>query len=460
MSETADFLVQALYRGRVYPPMSHPSADPSLLAVAARLGGLRVGEPWCGRVLEIGSAGGHHLIPLAMRWPGCRLVGIELVEDAVGEARRRARAAGVGNVEFVAADVREEGVVTGEFDFIIAHGFLSWVPEEVQGAMFRMIRRHLAPNGVAVVSYNLLPGWSVRLEIVEEVRRIREVEGGDEWGILQRMAEAGDVGVERLGILRDMLAKGPDILAFDEFGPVNDPWTFERFLQVADAHGLHYLGESEPGENVPGELDEEGRGVLAELAGNPLGMQVAADVLSGRTFRSSLVCRKEAARESGVSARVALDFFYRPGRAVPEGGAWICREVERVLAGGRGLAMSFEEVAGGLPGMARGELARGVIEGISRGWIRARVEAAVYDPEVPERPRLDGFRRVCAEEGIPLVDAWLVPCSFPVEHFEVLALMDGTRGVDELARFARERCPELHFRPWLEHLARRGMFGG
>jgi catechol 2,3-dioxygenase-like lactoylglutathione lyase family enzyme len=298
------------------------------------------------------------------------------------------------------------------------------------------------------------------LEIVEEVRRIREVEGGDELGILQKMAEAGDVGVERLGILRDMLAKGLDILAFDEFGPVNDPWTFERFLHAADAHDLHYLGESDPGENVPGDLGEEGRGVLAELAGNPLGMQVAADVLSGRTFRSSLVCRKEAARESGVSARVALEFFYRRGRAVPEGGAWICREVERVLAGGRGLAMSFDEMAGGLPGVARGELARGVIEAISRGWIKARVDAAVYDPEVPVRPRLDGFRRVCAEEGIPLVDAWLVPCSFPAGHFEVLARMDGTRGVDELEGFARERCPELHFRPWLEHLALRGMFAG
>ena len=54
-----------------------------------------------------------------------------------------------------------------------------------------------------------------------------------------------------LAIIDDMLAKGPAILAFDDFGPVNDPWPLDRFVHAAAAAGLRWLGESDPGQNLP-----------------------------------------------------------------------------------------------------------------------------------------------------------------------------------------------------------------
>ena len=57
-----------------------------------------------------------------------------------------------------------------------------------------------------------------------------------------------------------------------------------------------------------------------------------------------------------------------------------------------------------------------------------------------------------------MVDVWQVPCDFPAAHFEVLALMDGSRSRRELADFAARHCPELAFAPWVAHLAGRGFF--
>ena len=70
--------IQELYDARVYPAMSHPLADPAVSGVAAMFAGLRVRHPAGARILEIGCASGHHLIPLAQRWPDSYLIGIDL----------------------------------------------------------------------------------------------------------------------------------------------------------------------------------------------------------------------------------------------------------------------------------------------------------------------------------------------------------------------------------------------
>ena len=121
--------IHELYEKQVYPPMSHPLSDPAVSAVAAVMGGLEVAHPRRARILEIGCCSGHNLLPLARRWPESTFVGIDLAERSIAEARERAALAGIENVEFIAGDLRDFEPDGGPFDFIIAHGFFSWVPD-------------------------------------------------------------------------------------------------------------------------------------------------------------------------------------------------------------------------------------------------------------------------------------------------------------------------------------------
>jgi SAM-dependent methyltransferase len=448
--------IQELYEARDYPAMSHPLSDPAVSAVAAMLGGLDVHHPAAGaRILEIGCSSGHNLIPLAMRWPESRFAGIDLSDRAIRQARELAAAAGVANLEFHVADLRDFTPAGETFDFIIAHGFFSWVPDEVKAALFAFIHRHLAPSGIATVSFNLECGWLPRFPVIEKVRAIQQAGGVDEMtalGILRTVTESDS---PELAIIDDMLAKGPGILPFDDFAPVNDPWPFEHFVRTASAAGLRWLGESHPGNNLPAGLDEDVLDVLRGETADPFAFQIAADTAAGRMFRSGVLCHESAAVHNSIPLKHLFDVFVRAGVAPANTRD---KQIFEIIDSFSPYCVSLEEIHAALPELAWHDFTRRVYEGMHRGWILPRIEEVKFDPIPPERPMLNAFRLECARRGLPLVDLWHQPCSFPAAHFEVLAAMDGTRDRRELARLARERCPELAFEPWLRHLAGRGMF--
>ena len=239
--------IRQLYETRVYPAMSHPLSDPAVSGVAALLAGLDVRQPERARILEIGCASGHNLIPLAMRWRSSRLTGIDLSEEAIRMARGLATAAGAGNAEFHAVDLRDFEADDGAFDFIIAHGFFSWVADEVKARLLAFCRRKLAPGGIATVSFNLESGWLPRLPVIRKARAILAAGAADEMAALAILRTVTEPGSAEMEIIDDMLLKGPDILPFDDFAPINDPWSLENFVASASHAGLRWLGESEPG---------------------------------------------------------------------------------------------------------------------------------------------------------------------------------------------------------------------
>lgn len=445
-------VIHELYEQHVYPPMSHPLSDPAVSVVAAALGGLEVPHPRRARILEIGCCSGHNLLPLARRWPESRFVGIDLAERSISEARERAVLAGIANVDFIAGDLREFEPTDGPFDFIIAHGFFSWVPNDVKAALLVFCRRHLCLSGIATISFNIECGWKPRLPVIAKARAIQQARGGDVIEALEILGSLTEPGDPEAAIIADMLAKGPAILGFDDFGPVNDPWPFDLFVRAAANAGLRWLGESDPGTNIPAGLGDE---VLAELqshTNDPLGFQLAVDGAAGRTFRSGVLCRDDAPVAVRISASRVLEFAVRAGSEPTDPAAM---EIFRAVRSFAPACVPVRDVIADLdPGMA----ALRVSTGITRGWILPRIESVRFASEPPEFPKLDPLRLLCARLGLPVVDVWQVPCDFPVAHFEVLALMDGSRSQRELANFAARHSPELAFVPWLAHLAGRGFF--
>src|SRR5262245_41172941 len=154
-----------------YPGKSYSYAHPDRLHVQARLFGLRPAPVESCRVLELGCGDGSNLIPMAARLPGSTFTGIDLAREAVGAARARAREAGAGNVLFEAMDIAEFPDAESAFDYIVCHGVYSWVPDAVREAMLALCARHLAPEGVAYISYNTYPGWHLH-RVTRDLMRI------------------------------------------------------------------------------------------------------------------------------------------------------------------------------------------------------------------------------------------------------------------------------------------------
>ncbi len=252
-----------------YPPMSHPSADVAVNRAVARAAGLDVPELSSARILEIGCGQGHHLLSLANRWPGVRCVGLDVSAKAIHLARTRAQRAGLKNARF--CEVRlSEFEPDAPFDFIIAHGFFSWVPDEVKVGLMDFIAKNLTPRGIAVVSFNVAAGWKERMAVVEKARVIWAAGAEDVIHALAILRTVAGTERER-AIIDDMLAKGAAVIAHDDFAPVMDAWSLGAIAKLAEKHGLRWLGDSLTGE----------RGTDA------------ADNAAGTTFRSEVFCRAD-----------------------------------------------------------------------------------------------------------------------------------------------------------------------
>jgi SAM-dependent methyltransferase len=264
-----------LYRAEAYPAMSHPTADPAVCARVARRAGLRIGDVSRGRLLDLGCGSGHHILSLANRWPEAECVGVDVSAKLVARGRNLARMAGLGNVRFCECSILDFEP-EGEFDVIVAHGVFSWVDDEVKLRLMDFIGKRLSTNGISVVSFNVAAGWKARMAVVEKVRAIQAAGNADEMKALQVMMLVAE-GAEK-GIVDDMLAKGAEVLAFDDFAPVMDAWSLGAFLKLAGASGLRWLGNSVGGKMGSDEEDER----------------------MGRTFRTELFCRADADLGEGV----------------------------------------------------------------------------------------------------------------------------------------------------------------
>jgi hypothetical protein len=341
-----------------------------------------------------------------------------------------------------------------KFDYIIAHGVFSWVTDDAKKALLDFCAKHLAPAGVAVISFNLLAGWEKRLAIVDAAQKIREehqVDAVRSLAILREVLQDDELKIT----IDDMLAKGAEILEFDDFAPVNHPWPLDRFAAACVASGLHWLGESDPAENIPSGLDEAARASLAALVSDPLRMQMTADALAGRTFRSGLLCRVDAPLQPRMSVAMVMDLCVRLPDPPPAVEDPLLRDFLVALKRFDRSRVPVRRVIDEIKGCDVPATAGAVFRAITDGSLKAGIEPV----EINTRPgicRLSAFNALCAREGLPLVDAWHQPCVFSDRPRRLLVEMNG-KTVAEAAALAAETCPDLAFPVWLDHLAGRGL---
>ncbi len=290
---------QILYRGLPYN-QTHPDR----LATIASLFGMRPAPIDRCRVLEIGCGDGWNLIPMAFSLPGSRFVGFDLAETPILRSREAAKEIGLQNLELQAADIMQVAAELGEFDYIVAHGVYSWVPEPVRDEVLAIVHRHLAPQGVAYVSYNALPGCHIRQmlrdmmlyhlrDLTEPASRLEEAVR-----FLHLLLDAPDNKDNSAPALlkdevRGILDRSPEVVFHDELSEDYYPLYFSDFMKHAARHGMQYLSEANIFDLEPGRVSKETRDRLDTYSrGHRLELEQYMDFLKCRKFRQTLLCHE------------------------------------------------------------------------------------------------------------------------------------------------------------------------
>lgn len=269
------------------------------LAALGRLFGVVSADPCHCRVLELGCAEGGNLLPMAFYLPGSEFVGIDLSARQVEDGRRLITALGLRNITLLHRDVMDGADDLGHFDYIIAHGLYSWVPAPVRERVLAICAANLAPNGIAYLSWNALPGWHTRA-VMRDMLRHHTREASDarirldmaylfleEYGEALA-AEAGDLAP----ILKaevDYLKQAPPSYLYHEYlTETNEPMLFSDFMARAHDHGLRYVADVDLHTLLPETLGEIGWGVAAEYDEREDRIQ-AMDFMRARRFHRSLL---------------------------------------------------------------------------------------------------------------------------------------------------------------------------
>jgi len=468
--------VRELYSERRYPDLSHPVTDISRLWVSARVAGLeQLAEPSGCRVLEFGCAAGQNLLPLAARYPKSDFTGLDYSDTAIRKARQVSYDAGLSNIRFETADL-QHWRPSHPCDFLIAHGVFSWVPDEVKTRVLDLCGQVLSDSGVACISYNTLPGWSLRRDLIPLVEGLANNPvaaglGETVEAVAASLAEmAGSAtahGANVRAICRDIVKKGPTVLPFDDFAPVCDAIYFAHFANWAAERGLRYLGEARLQDNLPDGISPEAFEKLAPLAADPILLQQTLDLLSGRTHRNSLFCRADAPLKDGTTTAVVMHFAAGPGLVeLPPVESAVISQFRRLLGESAPSCVSVQELmertadslgGGWEPARHARELASWIYQAARLGGLELRSEPLEIRRESLATPRLSPLNLRFAADDRPVVDARHFPCRFPEGHERLLAAMDGSVPAEALAERSRAEFPELDFHRWLSHLAERGI---
>ena len=310
---TTDDMQQTIYKELGYKSYPFPFTTPAYLEAYGTLVGLNTPLAKTARVLELGATYGGNIISQAVHNPEATFVGIELSQDQVEKGNKIISDAKLDNVSLIQGDIMNFDETLGTFDYIIAHGFYSWISDEMKDKLLDIISNHLADNGIAYVSYNTYPGWHT----MEEVRQLMLFANRDhdELTHKEKVLRGKTVGSlvgsqilnydnlkERnskfLGALRSVMQKDDYYVGHDHLEPHNDPCYFYQFNDHLKAHNLTYVCDADLTLSMVRTYDESIADKLEKLAPNSQADQEQyLDFMLDTTFRKSIICKERAAKD-------------------------------------------------------------------------------------------------------------------------------------------------------------------
>ncbi len=228
---------------------------PGYLRASAHLYGWNAPELSHARILELGCASGGNSIPTAYLYPHAQIIGVDISAEQIDAGQALIQRVGLRNLELRLACISQIDASWGKFDYIIAHGLWSWIPEAMQSHVLRIVAENLHADGVAYVSFNTYPGWK-GAEILRDAMRWHSRHLSDPVEKVSRAREMLPFFAHHLcrqnpqrEMLQGLVERVPDgedqsyYLAHEYLELYNLPIYVADFAAQAKDYGLLHLGD-------------------------------------------------------------------------------------------------------------------------------------------------------------------------------------------------------------------------
>lgn len=255
------------------------------------------------RMLELGCNDGTNLIPLAYYRPRATFVGVDAAAGQVALANEKRTLLGLTNIAFIGSDFVSAGdALSGQFDFIVAHGVFSWVSHENRDALLRLCAERLRPGGLLYLNYNARPGWNVRGLVrdylLAQTARITSLAArtGRARELAARMAEelaGAEHPYSRLlgNEFRFVGQNHPSHTAHEYLAEYNYAYTRREFLNLLACHEFSPVADADFN-YISGRLPEGLPSALARLDVEHDTVVEAADLLCYRQLHSPILTQR------------------------------------------------------------------------------------------------------------------------------------------------------------------------
>lgn len=302
-----------------YPGKIFSQTNPERLAEMAKIFGMSPPDVENCRVLELGCGNGSNLFAQAFVFPSSEFIGIDLSENHIADAKKGVAELNLTNIEFRQIDVMDMTVQDfGKFDYITAHGLISWIPDFVRERVFEIYREMLTPNGIGYISYNTYPGGHIR-DMARRIMRYHTRNTIDPTEKVQKamtfLAFLVENSIEKEALqpfLMKELERHFDHdtgdIFHDDLAEFYQPVYFYEFVETLEKHGLQFLSESEIAAISTQIFSPEVRAMIDSLS-DIVEREQYLDFVRGRYFRQTLICHQEVVLNRQISPAVLRDFY-------------------------------------------------------------------------------------------------------------------------------------------------------
>jgi methyltransferase-like protein len=460
------------YAEMPYDSSPFRQTHPDRLATLSVLLGLEPPPlPSC-RVLELGCASGGNLLPLAVAYPHAQFAGVDVSAVQIAQGQAAVDACGLGNVRLLARSVTEIDERLGKFDYIIAHGLYSRVPNKVQEAILNVCSRNLTEQGVAYVSYNTLPGWHMQgmirdlmrshtVGFAEPGKRVQQARALLDF-LAQSVSKDNNAhGLSFQGNL-ELLRKLPDYsILHEHLEETNEPLYFQQFVERAERHGLQYLAESDFGTMLTSGFPPQVAETVRRIAPDVVRQEQVMDFLRNRGFRQTLlvhagrkidrnilpervhalwVCGQVHAQRKTPDLRAGVmeKFSNAAGVSVTTSNA-ITKAALTVLAERWPQSLAFADLLSAAHGRIHGiaasatstqdrqTLANDLLNGYTTGLVELHVAGSPFRARATERPAVSVLARWQADASRPITNLRHEVLHPTAALRSLLPLLDGSR---------------------------------